>query len=156
HAAAARARDARPDAVVAAGGDGTVSAIAGALVDSAIPLAIIPAGTLNHFARDLRIPTDLDAAARVIAAANARAVDVGKVNGRIFINNASIGIYPHIVSQRDDIRQRLGRGKWIAMLMAALAVFKRHPTVTVRMNAPDVAIQRNTPFVFIGNNAYDI
>src|SRR2546428_637863 len=79
--AAARARDARPDAVVAAGGDGTISAVAGALVGSDVPLGILPTGTLNHFARDLAIPADLGRAAQIIAAGNVRAIDVGEVNG---------------------------------------------------------------------------
>src|SRR5687767_9480857 len=85
------------DALVAAGGDGTWSALAGALAGSDMPLGILPTGTLNHFAKDLGLPLDLAAAARVIAERNIRRVDVADLNGRVFINNSSIGIYPHIV-----------------------------------------------------------
>src|SRR5437763_1492287 len=74
------------DAVIAAGGDGTVSAVATALAGTAMPLGIIPSGTLNHFAKDLGLPTTLAEAVRVIAARNVAHADVGDVNGRIFIN----------------------------------------------------------------------
>src|SRR5207244_511874 len=107
-------------------------------------------------ARDLAIPADLGRAAQIIAAGNVRAVDVGEVNGRVFINNSSIGLYPHLLHKRDELRQRSGRGKWIAMLMAALSVLKRHPTLIVRMNSPQAEIERRTPFVFVGNNPYEV
>jgi len=151
-----RALEVHPDAIIASGGDGTISAVASALVNTDTPLGVVPAGTLNHFAKDLSLPTDLQAAVRIIVAAQIRAIDVAKVNGHIFINNSSIGLYPHIVREREDIRERLGRGKWIATLMALLSVFRRYPTVNVRIHSPDLAFARKTPFVFIGNNRYDI
>jgi diacylglycerol kinase family enzyme len=146
----------RPDAIVASGGDGTVSAVAGRLVNEEIALAVLPTGTLNHFAKDLGMPMDLEGAARVIAAGNVRRIDVGEVNGQRFINNASIGLYPHIVRKRDEIRERLGHGKFVAMFFAMMAVFKRYPAVSVRINLPEVAFERKTPFVFVGNNRYDV
>ena len=144
-----------PDAIVASGGDGTVSSVAGQLAGAGIPLGVLPTGTLNHFAKDLGLPLDLEAAAKVIAANQMRAIDLAEVNGRVFINNSSIGIYPQIVAKREEIRERLGRGKWVAMLIAFLAVFRRYPTVHVRINSPKVAFERDTPFVFIGNNRYE-
>ena len=162
-AASTAARDARTDAVVAAGGDGTVSAVAGALWsrggnsgDDAKPLGVLPAGTLNHFARDLGLPLALPAAARVIAAGRAALLDVAEVNGRPFVNNSSIGLYPQIVRQRENLRQRLGRNKWIAMLAAFLAVFRRYPAVRVRIGVGDRTVLRTTPFVFVGNNRYEM
>ena len=155
-AATHQAMQSKPQAVVAAGGDGTISAVASALAGSDIPLGVLPTGTLNHFAKDLGIPLQLQEAAQVIGAGNVRSIDIASVNGQIFINNSSIGIYPHIVQKRDEIRERLGRGKWSAMLMALLNVFKRYPTVHVRINSPTVAFERNTPFVFVGNNRYEI
>lgn len=145
-----------PDAVIAAGGDGTVSSVARALVHRDIPLGVIPSGTLNHFARDLGFSRDWRLAVGELAAATVRTVDVAEVNGEVFINNASIGIYPHIVTKRDQIRERLGRGKFIAMLLACLGVFRRYPTVDVRINSPQLAFARKTPFVFVGNNRYEI
>ena len=82
------------DAIIVGGGDGTVHTVAGATVGHDIPLGIIPLGTLNHFAKDLNIPLSLDDAIETIAAGVYRDVDVGEVNGEIFINNSSIGVYP--------------------------------------------------------------
>src|SRR6476646_8916609 len=76
--------------LVVGGGDGSIGAAASALVGTQTMLGILPLGTLNHFARDLRIPTDLDEAAKLIAARKARRVDVAEMNGRIFINNSAI------------------------------------------------------------------
>ena len=88
------AADAGAEAVVAAGGDGSVSAVAGALAGSLVPLGVLPVGTLNHFARDLGIPTELEDAVRLIVSGQTIRVDVGEVNGRTFINNCSLGLYP--------------------------------------------------------------
>jgi diacylglycerol kinase family enzyme len=148
--------------VVAGGGDGTVSTVAGALAGGDTALGVLPMGTLNHFARDLHIPPTLDLAARVIADAVRdpgrfiRSVDVGEVNGRCFVNNASIGLYPHIVSKREKQQQRLGRNKWVAMLVALVAVFRRYPILRVVLDLGGKAIPRVTPFVFVGNNRYEM
>src|SRR5688572_9538807 len=98
---ARRLADGRYAAIVAAGGDGTVSAVAAGLAGTGTPLAVMPLGTLNHFARDLGMSKDLDECARAIARGETMPIDVGEVNGRVFINNASIGIYPEIVMERD-------------------------------------------------------
>jgi diacylglycerol kinase family enzyme len=142
------------DAVVAAGGDGTVSAVAGALVGGDTPLAVLPLGTLNHFARDIGMPVDLAAAARVIAEARVARVDVGEVNGHTFINNSSIGLYPEIVTGRDAVQRRTGRRKWWAMLQAALRVLHRFPLLRVRVRTPGRELVARTPVVFVGNNDY--
>jgi diacylglycerol kinase family enzyme len=142
--------------VVASGGDGTVSAVASALAGTETTLAILPTGTLNHFAKDLGLPLDLPAAAAVVAAGHVRPVDVGAVNGHVFVNNASIGIYPTMVRRRDEMRERLGRGKWAAMLAAALSLLKRHPMIHLRIGAEDRCEEQRSPFVFVGNNNYEI
>ena len=103
--AAKAAIDEHPDAVIAVGGDGTVSAVASALAGSDVPMGVIPLGTLNHFAKDLGLPLDLTEAARVVAARNVAQVDVGRVNDRLFVNNSSIGLYPQVVRKRDQIRE---------------------------------------------------
>jgi diacylglycerol kinase family enzyme len=143
-----------PDVLVAAGGDGTVSTVAAKLMGSSVPLGILPVGTLNHFARDVRIPLDLATAARVIAKGVIRQVDIAEVNGHCFINNSSIGLYPHMVIHRDQQRQRLGRGKWLAMALAVVAIFRRYPVVKVILETDGSVLSRVTPFVFIGNNHY--
>jgi diacylglycerol kinase family enzyme len=146
----------QPPLIVAAGGDGTVSAVASALVDTPIPLAVLPFGTLNHFARDIGVPDDPAAAVRIALGAKTRAVDVGEVNGRIFINNAGIGLYPTIVRQREKQQRRLGRGKWHAMLWAMHAVLRSHPFLDLTITLDGVEQRRRTPFVFVGNNPYQM
>ncbi|HKT58750.1 MAG TPA: diacylglycerol kinase family protein [Gemmatimonadales bacterium] len=138
---------------VAAGGDGTVNAVASAVVGSGIPLGILPIGTLNHFAKDLGIPLDLEDAVRLITQGVRRQVDVGEVNGAVFVNNSSIGVYPRIVALRHRWRAT-GPGKWIAGLWATLTVLRRRPFMAVRIRTPEENLLRRTPFVFVGNNEY--
>lgn len=142
------------DAIVAAGGDGTVSAIAAGLVGGTRPLAVLPLGTLNHFARDLGMPTELGDAVRAIANGQRGVVDVAEVNGRVFVNNSSIGLYPEAVRLREDLRHQHGRGKWLAMAIAALRVLKRFRKLSVLVDTPHGRVAAITPFVFVGNNEY--
>jgi|1185.fasta_scaffold25164_2 diacylglycerol kinase family enzyme len=149
------ARD-KPPLIVAAGGDGTVSAVASALVGTPIPLAVLPVGTLNHFARDIGVPEDAAAAVRIALGGKTRAVDVGEVNGRLFVNNSSIGLYPTMVRLREKQQRRLGRSKWQAMLWAMHAVLRSHPFLDLTLTLDGVEHHRRTPFVFVGNNVYDM
>ena len=144
----------KPAVVVAAGGDGTVSAVASCLKETGIAMAVLPMGTLNHFARDLGIPADCEEAVAAIARGQRVAVDVGMVNDRPFVNNASIGIYPDIVRDRQRQQRRLGRGKFWAMLWAIHAVLKRSPFLRLRVELDGTAHNLRSPFVFIGNNDY--
>ena len=144
----------RPDAVVAGGGDGTVSTVAAALAGGEIALGVLPLGTLNHFAKDMQLPLELEPAVELIARGATRRVDVGEVNGRIFINNSSLGLYPDIVRDRERQQRRLGRGKWPALVWATLGALRRFPFLSVRLKVDGAEGLRRTPFVFIGNNAY--
>jgi diacylglycerol kinase family enzyme len=141
--------------VVAAGGDGTVNAVAAQIVGSRAALAVIPLGTLNHFARDVGIPLDLDRAVRAIVAGHRQRIDVGAVNGRIFVNNSSIGLYPSVVIRREK-RRRQGSGRWAALFWASLTVLRRHPMLDVRLQMNGSARSYRTPLVFVGNNEYAI
>lgn len=140
--------------IVAGGGDGTVSAVASCLADTGVRLGVLPMGTLNHFARDLGIPLELDAALDVIAHGRELAVDMGEVNGRLFINNSSLGLYPDIVLDRERQRQRLGRGKWAALLAASLHAARRYPVLSLQLEVDAKAMERRSAFVFVGNNEY--
>ncbi len=144
----------RPPMVVAGGGDGTLSAIAAQLVDTGIPLGVLPLGTFNHFAKDLNIPQGLDEAVRVIAAGYSTAIDVGEVNGRVFLNNSGLGLYPDIVRHRDRQQRTLGRSKWHAMAWAVWSLLRRYPFVQVQLVIDGEARCWRTPFVFVGNNEY--
>ncbi len=141
------------EALVAGGGDGTINSAASAAMGRGIPLGVLPLGTLNHFAKDLGIPLDLDEAAKVVLDGVVCQVDVGEVNGRIFLNNSSLGVYPAIVRLRDKYRTTL-RGKWLAALWAGLTVLRRRPFMAVRIVAEGEAIIRRTPLVLVGNNEY--
>ena len=142
------------DAVCAIGGDGTVSAVAGGLAGTEMPLAVLPLGTLNHFAKDLGMPLELADACRAIADGTNEPVDVGEVNGRVFINNSSIGLYPEAVIVRDVERKQRGWSKLPAMLLACARVLWRFPLLAVAVTTPEQSIVTKTPFVFFGNNEY--
>jgi len=114
---------------------------------------VLPLGTRNHFARDLGLPADLAEAARVAVMGEVTRVDVGEVNGRVFINNSSLGVYPRLVRLREKM-MKYGLAKWAAALWALLAVLRAHPFMAVRITADGEPMVRRTPFVFIGNNEY--
>jgi diacylglycerol kinase family enzyme len=146
----------RQDAVVAGGGDGTVNAVASALVGTECALGVLPIGTLNHFAKDMHIPLDMAGAAGTIAAGKILPVDVAEVNGRIFINNSGLGLYPSVVRGRDQ-QQRLGRSKKMAFFWALLSALRRYPLLQVHLTTGDgQEMTRLTPVVFIGNNKYEM
>ncbi|MDO8542098.1 MAG: diacylglycerol kinase family protein [Opitutaceae bacterium] len=142
------------DAIVVGGGDGTLSCAAGILIDTAMPLGVLPLGTLNHFAKDLEIPAELDACVRIIRDGELRAVDVAEVNGHVFINNCSVGAYPAAVRRRDALRRMHGFGKWRAMALASLEVLRNLRRLHVHIDANGEPLIRRTPFVLVSNNRY--
>lgn len=148
------------DAVVAGGGDGTIGLVAGIMAGSGRAFGVLPLGTLNHFAKDLGLPQDLPGAVGVIAAQQLHTVDVAEVNGRVFVNNSSIGLYASMVADRDRQRRRSGWGKWPAMVLAFCRVVLRYPLRRVRVLAESEAgpwtRRYRTPLLFIGNNAYEV
>jgi diacylglycerol kinase family enzyme len=155
-----------PDAIIAGGGDGTIRCVAGHLVaqqgDNPVPLGVLPLGTLNHFARDLGIPVEIPDAVRLIATGiggNVHALDVGEVNGHVFVNNSVLGFYPPVVQERDREREETDRNKWLAAISAAFKVLPRNPLLRVRIRAPGpegVDAERQTRFLFVGNNEYEL
>jgi diacylglycerol kinase family enzyme len=153
--ASARAASARAEIVVAAGGDGTVSRVAAGVVGTSAVLGVLPIGTLNHFARDLQIPFDIERSVATIVARQIGRVDVGEVNDHVFVNNSSIGIYPSIVDVRDELR-RQGLHKWPAMALATFRVLRRHRGMHVTIEIGGREIVWRTPFVFVGNNQSDV
>ena len=153
--AAQAAAKGQSDVVVAGGGDGTINTVATALVGTDIALGVLPLGTLNHFAKDLGISLDMDVALRDVIAGHTAQVDVGEVNGHYFLNNSSIGIYPRIVRDREQL-QRAGQRKWIAFIGAVIPILRRHSFMHVRVSADGVDRMRRTPFVFVGNNEYQM
>ena len=142
--------------VAAGGGDGTVNAVAGAVAGSEAALGVLPMGTLNHFAKDAGIPLELEDAVRNFFTGQVVTVDVGEVNGRVFVNNSGIGIYPHIVRQR-EAQQRHGYRKPLAFILAVGSVLRRYSRLRVNLHLSEAeALARLTPFVFVGNNRYEL
>jgi diacylglycerol kinase family enzyme len=110
---------------------------------------------MNHFAKDLHLPLELEGAIETIVAGHVMEIDVGEVNGQIFVNNSSLGLYPSIVREREK-QQSLGWGKWPAYIWAALAVLRRYPFLDIRLSVDGKELASRTPFVFIGNNEYEM
>lgn len=141
------------ETIVAGGGDGTVNSVANEIIGTSSAFGVLPLGTLNHFAKDLRIPMDLSGAVSCIVKRHIAQVDVGQVNGRIFLNNSSLGIYPRIVRQREE-QQKVGHSKWWAFARAVVSVLARYSLLHVHLQAGQQELVRDAPFVFVGNNEY--
>jgi diacylglycerol kinase family enzyme len=139
--------------VVAAGGDGTINTIAATLADTHVTLAVLPVGTLNHFARDLGVPLDVGEAMHLLTTGEVTTVDVGEVNGRVFINNSGLGLYPYMVHHR-KVRERNGTSKWVAAFIASVRALARYRLLRLRVFVNGEQLRRRTPAVFVGNNTY--
>jgi diacylglycerol kinase family enzyme len=142
------------DAVVIGGGDGSMGTAASVLAGSSVPLGVLPLGTLNHFAKDLGIPLQLEEAAAAIAGGRTRKVDLAEVNGETFINNSSIGIYPYMVIDRERRRAQHKLAKWMAMVPAFFRMLRHFPRRRLRISAEGFARPYRTSCLFVGNNEY--
>jgi undecaprenyl-diphosphatase len=130
-----------------AGGDGSVAAAASVALEHGLPLAVLPAGTLNHFARDVGVATPVEAA-RAVEAGDGVLVDVAAVNGIPFLNTASIGAYPEMVRRRDAMAGRLG--KWLALTVAAGQVLRTGEPVELDVDGRRISVW----ILFVGNGVY--
>jgi diacylglycerol kinase family enzyme len=151
--AALAAHDAAGVVWVAAGGDGTVSAVAKVCAGTERAMAVLPVGTLNHFARDLGLPLGLEAAIEVVGHGPARCVDAAEANGVVFVNNSSLGMYPAMVLDRDRMRKS-GANKWWAMVKASARAFWRFRCLEVEFEADGKMRRCRTALLFVGNNRY--
>lgn len=132
------------------GGDGTISAVANVLAGTKAVLAPLPGGTLNHFTKDLGIAQDIDEALAGLGRSKIHAIDVARINERVFLNNSSIGLYPASLRERKHFEDRLG--KWPAAIIAGIRSFVRFRLYVVTVNNKTF----RTPFIFVGNNNYVI
>ena len=147
---------AEADRVVVGGGDGTISSAAGALAGKHAALALLPLGTLNHLARDVGIPADLKEAANLAAHGKVAAIDVAVLNGNRFVNNASIGLYPSMVTLREDLRTRTGLPKWLATVPAGWNVLRRFKQNRLVVDMGKGPQPLTTTMLFVGNNVYSL
>jgi diacylglycerol kinase family enzyme len=134
--------------VLVCGGDGTITAAATALAGSAVELAVLPGGTLNHFARDHGIPTEPRAALDLAATAPARPIDAGEVNGLLFLNTSSVGAYVAFVRARERLEPWFGYR--ISSVLATIRIFAALRGVDVFIEANGVESSHHTPLVFVG------
>ena len=149
-----RARISRGErAIIAAGGDGTIHSVAQSVVGTEAVLGVLPVGTLNHFARDLLLPMEWEAALDIALEGEIRSVDVGRVNERYFMNNISLGLYPEIVRHRERFRKL---GKWRAYLKATREAVKNYPHVAISIETTHMLETIRTHVFMVSVNPYDL
>ena len=140
------------DILAAAGGDGTIAAVAATAIETGKVLGVLPLGTFNYFAQRLGVPLEPEEALHVIASGRVQAVTVGDVNGRIFLNNSSIGLYPTVLRQRETTYRRIGRSRMASYLSAALALARPPSPLTLDLTIDGVPLSRTSPLLFVGAN----
>lgn len=143
---------ARKGVVVVAGGDGTINTVANATYGSGCPFGVIPQGTFNYFGRTHGIPLEVADATRVLLASHAHPVQVGMVNERIFLVNASLGLYPQLLEDREAYKQRWGRSRLVALLAALVTLTHAHRQLRLDVEAEGRTRGLRTPTLFVGNN----
>jgi diacylglycerol kinase family enzyme len=138
--------------LVAAGGDGTINAVARQAVAAGCPFGVLPQGTFNYFGRTHQIPEDLGAALQALLTARVHPVQVGAVNDRIFLVNASIGLYPRVLEARENDKRQYGRSRLVAIYSALKTALGRYRPLRIALDAEGITRKLRTPTLFIGNN----
>lgn len=151
-AQAARAASSRHSAVVAVGGDCTINAVAQAAYAHGCVLGVLPQGTFNYFARTHGLPTDSAAAAHALLNAVPTPVQVGLINDRVFLVNASLGLYPELLQDREAYKARFGRSRLVAFGSALITLLGHHGQLRLRIESGATARELTTPTLFVGNN----
>ena len=154
--AAEAARGAAFDAIIAGGGDGTLNTVAAALAGTHKAFGVLPLGTHNHFAKDLKVPLELDDAIAALARGEVVDLPVGEVNGRLFLNFSAIGLHPEVIMDREAQREEKGRGKWPAMTVAMFRGLISPPVHKLTLSARGHTIARRTPSVIVCNNPHQM
>ncbi len=142
--------------VVAAGGDGTVAGVAHALAGTASALAVLPFGTFNYFARGLGMPEDPALAAQAILQGRRHAIKVGTMNGRVFLNNVSIGLYPAILEEREAAYARFGRYRFLAHLASLRTILRFQRPHRMRLTLDGTTQLIRSPMLFVARSAYQL
>jgi diacylglycerol kinase family enzyme len=142
--------------IVAAGGDGSVAGVAHAVAGTNAALAVLPLGTFNYFARGLKMPEDPEAAARVILNGKPHDINVGTLNGRVFLNNVSIGIYPAILEEREAAYARFGRYRFLAHLASLRTILRFQAPHRMDIYQDETRHRIRTPMLFVARSAYQL
>lgn len=138
--------------VVAAGGDGTINAVAQAAHDVGCPMGVLPQGTFNYFSRTHGIPADTEEATRAMLHARAEPVQVGLVNERVFLVNASLGLYPDLLEDREHFKARFGRHRVVALAAALATLLREHRQLRLAIELGGTVRDVRTSTLFVGNN----
>lgn len=139
-------------AVVAVGGDGTINAVAQATHALGCAMGVVPQGTFNYFARTHGLPTDATLALQTLLTCEALPVQVGLMNTRVFLVNASLGLYPELLQDRETFKARFGRSRLVAFGSAVVTLFGAHRLLKLRIERAGKSDDITTPTLFIGNN----
>ncbi len=148
--------DQASDVVVAAGGDGTVNAVADALRGSPAAFCVVPLGTFNYFARDLGVPADVDGALALLDDGEPRKVSVGTVNDVAFLNNASLGMYTTLIRERESAKRHWGRKRIVDTLVMVRVLLRGRSPFRLQMTIDGSPGTVTTPMVFVGNNTLQL
>ncbi|NVO24599.1 diacylglycerol/lipid kinase family protein [Donghicola mangrovi] len=142
--------------VIAAGGDGTIAGVATALMETDVVMGVLPMGTFNYFSRGLGLPETIPEAVSALGQSSVQTMHIGDINGRIFLNNASLGIYPTILRERESLYKKWGRNRITAYwsVLLGLAGLKRpyHLKITV----DGETFEKKTALAFVANSAYQL
>jgi len=142
----------RGGVVVVAGGDGSINTVAQATLGSGRPMAVLPRGTFNYFSRTHGISSDLNEAVQVMLGARAHPVQAGLVNGRLFLVNASLGLYPQLLEDREAYKKQFGRSRLVALVAAVSTLLRGHHRLRLRIEGDQAERDLETPTLFVGNN----
>ncbi|MEO7951755.1 MAG: diacylglycerol kinase family protein [Chthoniobacterales bacterium] len=142
--------------IVAAGGDGTIDAIASAVAGTGKILGVLPLGTFNLFAKRLSIPLELGAAVENVVKGRVAETNVGEVNGRTFLSRSSVGLYPLALRHREQMFRRFGRSRLIALLSGATALVRWGNVMTIRLTTANGEQVFRSRFVFVCNNPEEL
>jgi diacylglycerol kinase family enzyme len=142
------------DAVFAGGGDGTVSTAAALFAGHKTALGILPLGTMNLFARALGIPLKLKEATEAVITGKRRRIDIGEINGEVFVHHVTLGLHPRIVAGRERERYRSRLGKKIAWLKSWWKLLRQAPRMTLRLAVDSDRVKLKTASLIIANNRF--
>ena len=143
--------------LVAVGGDGTINAVAAAALEQQVPLAVLPQGTFNFFGRTHGIPETTDAGIDVLLHGHLIPAQIARVNDRIFIVNASVGLYPQVLEDREAWKQRFGRSRLVAFFAGLATLLRGYRSLRLQItDANGKARQLRTPTLVVANNALQL
>ena len=144
------------ETIVAAGGDGTIAGVTSGLIDTGVTLGVLPMGTFNFVARGLGIPEDPAEALEIALSGTARPIALGDINGRIFLNNASLGAYATVLDVREGVYKRWGRSRLAAYWSVIKAMLTLYRPLRMKVTVDGRSMQLRSPMAFVASSAYQL